>query len=139
LNLIIDALYSFYLKVNIKALVILNKMIASMTVSLTKAKIKLEVKVYNLRIRRSAIEKAMPEHKREISKIWFYCQNPRCGIITDFPTEHCPMCGSGSLNKVTLEIPQIEDFLKKGKVCTTHPSLFSPLLQNCKTKKPPKN
>lgn len=133
MGLIIDAVYSLYLKVNIKILVILNRSITLIATSLAKVKIKLEVRAHSLRIRRGAIEGETLEHKREISKIWFYC--PNCGAVGDNSTENCPAgCGFSPLNEVKLKIPHIKILLDKGKIYTTRPYLFLPLIKN---KKPP--
>jgi hypothetical protein len=137
LSLIIDVVYGLYLKINIQILVILNKIITSIATSLTKAKIKLEIRAYNLRVRRSAIEEEMsePKTKREIPKTFFRC--PKCGVVTDNPTKYCPAgCDLSRLNWVELDITQIRILLGKGKIYSTRPDLFLPLMQN-QNKKPP--
>jgi len=129
---IINTAYSFYLKANIKILTVLNGAVVVTAAGLTKAKIKLEVRVHKFATHRDALKGKTSEQKREIPETWFYCSN--CGAAADSHVEYCPTgCGFSPLKETRLTMPQIKALLEAKKIWTTRPGLY---LQN---KKPPVN
>jgi len=132
--LAINAVYSLYLKGNIKILAILNKVITTVAANLTRTRIKLEVKAHRLTTRRNAIKGETSEQEREIPKIWYYCR--KCGAVTDDLVKSCPTgCGFSSLDEVKLEMPQVVALLRMNKIWTSRPAPFFTLVAKQKPAK----